>query len=119
VSDLARVIKPIVEGQLRTFAVAHPAVIEAVDWRHNHPSKLDAFVSSVAKRVSNALLCEETQARLRSALGGHNQADEIGTSAAPKSAIGAPVRQPQVATGRAGAGTTPRPRPAPTPRTET
>ena len=67
-TDLEKVIRPIVEGQLKTFGHAHPAVVEAVDWRYSQPTKLDAFVASAAKRIITALLADQTVDRLRSAL---------------------------------------------------
>jgi hypothetical protein len=66
--SLEEIITPIVEGQLRTYGLAHPALVQAVDWRHSHASKLDAFVASGAKRITTALLCDQTIARLRSAI---------------------------------------------------
>ncbi len=73
-ADLERIIRPIVEGQLRTYGNAHPGLVESVDWgQHKGCTKLDAFVNSGSKRITNALLCDETIARLRSALSGQTQ----------------------------------------------
>lgn len=66
--ELARIIKPIVEGQIRSFIHSHPAVAEAVDWRHSHATKQEALVSSIAKRVNRDLLCPQTRMRMQAAL---------------------------------------------------
>lgn len=72
--ELERIIRPIVEGQLKTFALSHPALVESVDWgQHKGDTKLDSFVNSGSKRITRALLCTETIARLRSALSGQNE----------------------------------------------
>lgn len=72
--ELARIIKPIVEGQIRSFIHSHPAVAEAVDWRHSHDTKQEALVSSIAKRVSRDLLCPQTRVRLKAALQSESEA---------------------------------------------
>lgn len=68
--DLERVIRPIVEGQLRSFAKDHPEVIEAVNWYKRRPDKTVTFVNSVAKRIVRDLTCLNTRARLEAALCG-------------------------------------------------
>lgn len=67
-TPLARVIQPIVEGQIRDFLNQHPQIAEAVDWRHSHATKKDALVSSIAKRLSRDLCCPDTERRIRAAL---------------------------------------------------
>lgn len=74
--QLARVIKPIVEGQIRSFLHAHPSVIEAVDWRFSQDTKAEALVAGIAKRVNRDLLCPQTRVRLKAALECHIEADD-------------------------------------------
>lgn len=62
---LVQIVMPIVEGQLRSFAKAHPSVLDGVTWYRDR-DRLDVFVDSAAKRISTALLCPETVARMRS-----------------------------------------------------
>lgn len=67
---LERIIRPIVEGQLRSFTRDHPEVVEAVNWYKPRRDKATTFVNSVAKRVVNDLLCADTRMRLIEALAG-------------------------------------------------
>lgn len=65
---LERVIRPIVEGQLRSFAADHPEVCSAVNWFRPREDKRETFVNSAAKRILRDLLCAETRARMAAAL---------------------------------------------------
>lgn len=67
---LEKIIKPIVEGQLRSYAQGHPQLLKAVHWGLKKPGStpLDSFVSSGSKRITTALLSKETIERLRSAI---------------------------------------------------
>lgn len=66
---LEAVIRPIVEGQLRSFVRDHPEVVPAVNWYNKEGrNPVDSFVGSIAKRIINDLLCEETRVRLMQAM---------------------------------------------------
>lgn len=65
---LERVIRPIVEGQIRSFTNDHPEVVEAVNWYKPRKDKRVTFVNSLAKRIVRDLLCETSRARLVEAL---------------------------------------------------
>lgn len=68
-SDLARIVRPIVEGQLRSYFNDHPEIADAyAGKRRPGKSKVDALVDSIGKRISNDLTCAGTGARLRAAL---------------------------------------------------
>lgn len=68
VDPLERVIRPIVEGQIRSFTYDHPEVVEAVTWFKPREDKRTTFVNSVAKRIIRDLLCPTTRAQLAAAL---------------------------------------------------
>lgn len=59
-SQLARVIVPIVEGQLRSYMKAHP--------NHFANAPAQQIIASIAKRICNDLLCDVQIARLTEAL---------------------------------------------------
>lgn len=66
---LARIIQPIVEGQIRSFLIDHPEVAAA--WPGKLKPDIDkrtAIVNSLAKRISQDLLCPDTRVRLMAAL---------------------------------------------------
>lgn len=68
-TPLERIIRPIVEGQIRGFLKEHPKIIEAVDWywaKDRDPAK--SFVGSLAKRIVRDLTCGSTPARLEKAI---------------------------------------------------
>ena len=65
---LELVLRPIVEGQVRSFANDHPEVIEAVNWYRRRADRRLTFVNSVSKRILRDLLCPETRMRLMAAL---------------------------------------------------
>jgi hypothetical protein len=66
--ELAKIIRPIVEGQIRSFIHSHPGIVEGVDWRHSQPTKEEALVASIAKRVNRDLLSEHTRRRLKAVM---------------------------------------------------
>lgn len=65
---LERVIRPIVEGQIRSFTYDHPEVLDAVNWYRRRPDKRVTFVNSIAKRIVRDLVCPTTRAHLVAAL---------------------------------------------------
>lgn len=66
---LERVIRPIVEGQVRGFATEHPGVLNGVTWyKGKKHGQLATFVNSVSKRVVRDLVCAESRARIEAAL---------------------------------------------------
>lgn len=72
-TPLERVIRPIVEGQIRGFLKEHPSMVEAVDWyKPGRPGivhdKAKIFVNSLAKRIVLDLTCATCRARLAAAL---------------------------------------------------
>lgn len=90
--ELERVIRPIVEGQLRSLVNDHPRILDAVDWFKPRHDKAQTFVNSAAKRIISDLLCSETRMRLISALGGPTTAEtERGGSGRITGADGEPV----------------------------
>ena len=89
-----RIVRRIVEGQVRGFAKEHPVVVEAVDWYKPRIDKQTTFVNSISKRIVRDLLCPSSRARLVEALlSSQNDAPQqssSGTSTAgdePRSAI--------------------------------
>lgn len=67
-SPLERVIRPIVEGQIRGFLKEHPVIVAAVDWYKPRDDKATTFINSLSKRIVRDLTCGTTTARLREAL---------------------------------------------------
>lgn len=79
-SALDAIIKPIVEGQIRSYLNDHPEIAEAyIGKRRPGLSKREALVNSIAKRISNDLLCAHTRERIKQAV------LETGTGAAEAS----------------------------------
>lgn len=66
---LAKIIRPIVEGQIRSFIHSHPNIITGVDWRYSQATPAEALVASIAKRISRELLSDQTRVRLSAAMG--------------------------------------------------
>jgi len=65
---LARIIRPIVEGQIRGFCKEHPGVLNAVDWYKGKKSdKTTTFVNSISKRIVRDLLCKANVDRIEDA----------------------------------------------------
>jgi hypothetical protein len=48
-TELERIIRPIVEGQIRGFLKEHPKLVDAVDWYKPRKDKAQTFVGSLAK----------------------------------------------------------------------
>lgn len=98
-----RIIRPIVEGQLRGMVKEHPTLLDGVLWFKPKTNKEDVFVNSAAKRIINDLACDENIARLRSALlespsGGADDAEVVATNLQPpgtdlESALGPSLRE--------------------------
>lgn len=65
---LERVVRPIVEGQIRGFLKEHPSIVNAVDWYKCRPDKATTFVNSLGKRITLDLLCPLTRERIEGAL---------------------------------------------------
>ena len=66
---LEEVIRPIVEGQIRSFLNDHPEVIGPVTWHRAHrKSKKEALTGSLAKRIVRDLICDKNQMRIRRAV---------------------------------------------------
>lgn len=62
---LEKIIRPIVEGQIRGFLKEHPGVVAAVDWyKPRKDDRATTFVNSLAKRIVRDLTCGTTTARL-------------------------------------------------------
>lgn len=80
-TKLEKIIRPIVEGQIRGFLKEHPKLVEAVDWYKPRQDKATTFVNSLAKRIVRDLTCGTTAARLRAALLEH------AAGAAPQSSV--------------------------------
>ena len=80
---LEAVIRPIVEGQLKSFANDHPECLMGAPWYGGKKDKKMIFVDSAAKRIVNDLLCSENRVRLVQAL----RAEE-GSAATPRGADG-------------------------------
>ncbi len=68
-TPLERIIRPIVEGQIRGFLLEHPVIVDAVDWYKPRTDKTVTFVNSLAKRIVRDLTCATVSARLAEALG--------------------------------------------------
>lgn len=64
---LEKVIRPIVEGQIRGFAKEHPKIVEAVDWYKPRADKAQTLINSLAKRIVRDLVCDANKGRLEAA----------------------------------------------------
>lgn len=64
---LEKIIRPIVEGQIRGFLKEHPAVLANVDWYKKRTDKATTFTNSLAKRIVCDLLCDGTRERIEDA----------------------------------------------------
>lgn len=65
---LEKIIRPIVEGQIRGFLKEHPPIVEAVDWYKPRRDKAVTFTNSLSKRIVRDLTCPTVRARLEVAL---------------------------------------------------
>mgnify|MGYP001586950427 CR=1 FL=1 len=64
---LERIIRPIVEGQVRSFLHDHPEIADAHAGKlRPGVTKAEALTGSIAKRIIRDLLCAETRVRLAS-----------------------------------------------------
>lgn len=71
------IIRRVVDGQIEAFLHAHPEVAEG--WTRKRPNgktKAQAVRDSLGKRITGALACDETIARLRSVLDRQNEVEE-------------------------------------------
>lgn len=66
--ELERIIRPIVEGQIRGFLKEHPEIVEAVTWYKPRKDKAQTFVNSLSKRIVRDLTCRTTSARIEAAV---------------------------------------------------
>lgn len=67
--QLERIIRPIVEGQIRGFLKEHPSIVDAVDWyKPRKDDKATTFINSLAKRIVRDLVCPIVRARMATAL---------------------------------------------------
>lgn len=65
---LEKIIRPIVEGQIRGFLKEHPGIVDAVDWYKPRKDRATTFTNSLAKRIVRDLLCANSKARIRAVL---------------------------------------------------
>ena len=64
-----KIIRPIVEGQIRGFLKEHPEILNHVSWfKPRQHDKATTFTNSLAKRIVRDLVCDATRARLEAAL---------------------------------------------------
>lgn len=67
-TPLEKIIRPIVEGQIRGFLKEHLPIVEAVDWYKPRADKAQTLINSLSKRIVRDLVCQTTRARLAAAL---------------------------------------------------
>jgi len=66
---LEKIVRPIVEGQIRGFLKEHPEILDRVNWyKPRQHDKATTFTNSLAKRIVRDLVCDATRARLETAL---------------------------------------------------
>lgn len=63
-----KIVRPIVEGQIRGFIKEHPSILKGVDWYKRRDDKSVTLVNSLSKRIVRDLTCPTTRARLEMAL---------------------------------------------------
>lgn len=84
ISDpLEKIIRPIVEGQIRGFLKEHPAVLNSVDWFKKRTDKATTFTNSLSKRITLDLICDETRGRIEDALFERWEAEKSGVEFDP------------------------------------
>lgn len=98
-TDLEKIIRPIVEGQIRGFLKEHPKIVEAVDWYKPRQNKTDTFVNSLAKRIVRDLCCSHSTGRIEAAvmasdLGAQSKAGDGISPVAGNGALGMPTEAP-------------------------
>ena len=64
--DYEKIIRPIVEGQIRDFIKGHPSILKGVNWYKPRSDKATTLMNSLSKRITRALCSEDTRERLRS-----------------------------------------------------
>lgn len=87
---LEKIIRPIVEGQIRGFLKEHPPIVAAVDWykpRTTPEGKATTFTNSLSKRIVRDLVCPTVRARMAEAL------LPATSGAQPKSRVALPLRR--------------------------
>ena len=67
-TPLEKIIRPIVEGQIRGFIKEHPSILKGVDWYKPRTDPAVTLTNSLAKRIVLDLTCGNTAARLAAAL---------------------------------------------------
>ncbi len=63
-----RIVRRIVEGQIRGFLKEHPSIVAAVDWYQPRTDNAETFTNSLAKRIVRDLVCSHSKGRIRAAL---------------------------------------------------
>ena len=66
--EVERIVRPIVEGQIRGFLIEHPSILKGVDWYKPRTDKARTLTNSLAKRIVRDLACGTTSCRLAAAL---------------------------------------------------
>lgn len=66
--SLEKIIRPIVEGQIKGFLKEHPEVLERVTWYKPRQDRTQTFINSLAKRIVRDLCCPQSRERVRAAL---------------------------------------------------
>lgn len=67
--QLERIVRPVVEGQIRGFIKEHPGILKGVDWYKKPGSdKAKVLCGSLTKRIVMDLTCGTSAARLVAAL---------------------------------------------------
>lgn len=67
-AEIEKIVRPIVEGQIRGFLKEHLKIVEAVDWYKPRKDKAATFTNSLSKRIVRDLACGTTAARLEAAI---------------------------------------------------
>lgn len=62
--QLEKIIRPIVEGQIRDLIKGHPSILDGVDWYKQREDKSITLTNSLAKRIVCDLTCDNTIARI-------------------------------------------------------
>lgn len=90
-TPLERIIRPIVEGQIRSFCHDHPSILKGVDWYSPRNDKMETLVNSLSKRITRDLLCGNTTARIALALLAptNGSVDKVADVAVPTASAGA------------------------------
>jgi hypothetical protein len=65
---LEKIIRPIVEGQIRGFINEHPSILVSVDWYKPRHDRATTLTNSLSKRIIRDLVCPTVRARMMAAL---------------------------------------------------